>query len=137
LQLFARRKADRPGPGADDGSWTLRLDGRSAVDGSIASDRSTTRRRLVLSEEDFRNLAAVLAENDPAGMPRNLYSNQYLTLDVRVLKDRRDISARRYAGTTAETHGARQAAFDRIYAALLALHVRIEKEGTVLPADWE
>ena len=137
LQLLARRRADRPGPGAEDGTWTLRLDGRSAEDASTADDKSVAKRLLVLSADDFRKLAAVLAENDPSGMPRNLYAPQYLTLDVRVLKDSRDISARRYAGTTAETHGAKQAAFDRIYAALLALHARVAKEGTVLPANAE
>lgn len=137
LQLLARRKADRPGPGSEDGNWTLRLDGRRAVDTSVSDEKASTRRLLVLSEEPFRKLAAVLAENDPAGLPRNLYSPQYLTVDVRLLKEHRDISARRYAGTTAETHGAKQAAFDRIYAALLALHARVEKEGAILPANAE
>ena len=137
LQLLVRRKADRPGPGAEDGTWTLRLDGRNAVDATPLDAGTTTRRLLVLSDGELQKLAAVLAENDPAGMPRNLYSPQYLTLDVRVLKYGRDISARRYAGTTAETHGAQQAAFDRIYAALLALHQRVVKEGKVLPPSAE
>jgi hypothetical protein len=137
LQLLVRRKADRPGPGAEDGNWTLRLDGRRAVDTTVSDEKTSTKRLLVLSQEDFRKLGAVLAENDPAGLPRNLYSPQYLTVDVRLLKDHRDISARRYAGTTAETHGAKQAAFDRIYAALLTLHARVEKEGGILPANSE
>jgi len=137
LQLLVRRKADRPGPGAEDGTWTLRLDGRNAEDATPLDAGTTTRRLLVLSDGELRKLAAVLAENDPSGMPRNLYSPQYLTLDVRVLKYSRDISARRYAGTTAETHGAQQAAFDRIYAALLALHQRVVKEGKVLAPSVE
>ena len=34
---------DRPGPGAEDGTWALRLDGRNAVDRpSLADDRTTT-----------------------------------------------------------------------------------------------
>ena len=37
--------------------------------------------------------------------------------------------ARRYSGTNAETHGDKQKAFDRVYAALLALHLRAVKEG--------
>ncbi len=137
LQLLVRRRTDRPGPGSEDGTWTLRLDGRRAEDASTADDKSVTRRLLVLSADDFKRLAAVLAENDPSGMPRNLYAPQYLTLDLRVLKESRDISARRYAGTTAQTHGAQQAGFDRIYAALLALHQRAVKEGTVLPPGAE
>ena len=138
LQLLVRRKTDRPsGAGAEDGNWTLRLDGRRVVDATVSADRSATRRALVLSQEDFRKFAALLAENDPTGMPRNLYSPQYLTLDLHVLQARCDVSARRYAGTTVETHGAKQAAFDRIYAAALALHARAEKEGTILPGNAE
>ena len=137
LQLLVRRKADRPGSGAEDGTWTLRLDGRNAEDATPIDAKTTTRRLLVLSDGELQKLAAVLAENDPSGMPRNLYSPQYLTLDVRVLKYSRDISARRYAGTTVETHGAQQAAFDRIYAALLALHQRVVKEGKVLSPGAE
>lgn len=138
LQLLVQRKTDRPaGPGAEDGNWTLRLDGRRVVDATVSADKTATRRALVLSQEDFRKFAALLAENDPTGMPKNLYSPQYLTLDLHVLKARCDVSARRYAGTTVETHGAKQAAFDRIYAAVLALHARAEKEGTVLPGNAE
>jgi hypothetical protein len=138
LQLLVRRKTDRPtGPGAEDGNWTLRLDGRRVVDATVSADKTATRRVLVLSQDDFRKLAALLAENDPTGMPRNLYSPQYLTLDLHVLKARCDVSARRYTGTTAETHGAKQAAFDRIYATVLALHARAEKEGTILRGNAE
>ena len=135
LQLLVRRKADRPGPGAEDGNWTLRLDGRRAVDTTVSDEKTSVRRVLALSDEEFRRLAATLAEGDLASLPRNLYSPQYLNVDVRLLQEHRDISARRYAGTTAETHGAKQAAFDRVYAALLALHGRVEKEGAILPAN--
>ncbi len=138
LQVLVHRTSDRPGPGAEDGSWILRMDGRRVTDRAVERGKTPAALRLlILSETDFRALAAVLAENAPGDLPRNLYSPQYLTVDVRLLKEHSDISARRYAGTTAETHGAKQAAFDRIYAAFLALHQRVEKEGAVLPATAE
>lgn len=138
LQVMVHRTSDRPGPGAEDGSWTLRMDGRRVTDRTIQGGKAPAPPRLlILPDRDFRALAAVLAENALGDLPRNLYSPQYLTMDVRVLKQHSDISARRYAGTTAETHGAKQVAFDRIYAAFLALHQRVEKEGTALPAAAE
>jgi hypothetical protein len=48
---------------------------------------------------------------------------------VAILKYSRTIAGRRFLGMTPQTHGEKQAAFDRITAALEALHARVEKEG--------
>ncbi len=50
-------------------------------------------------------------------------------MTVAILKYSRTIAGRRFLGMTPETHGEKQKAFDRITAALEALHARLEKEG--------
>ncbi len=134
LQVFAQRRPGRAGASADRAdSWTLRIDGRRVFDVSPA-EAAARERVLVLPEADFRSLAALLRESDLAGLPRNLYSPDYVRLEVSVLDRRADLTARRYAGKTATSLGAKQETFDRVYAALLALHQRAQKEGAEAPA---
>ncbi len=135
LQLLANRRTDRPGPGEEDGEWILRMDGRRVADRSGANEKASVARVLMLSSADFHAFAETLRANDPDDFPRNIYSPQYLRVDVRVLSGHRDITARRYSGTNAETHGDKQKAFDRVYAALLALHLRAVKEGRTANAQ--
>ena len=50
-------------------------------------------------------------------------------MTIAILKYSRTIAGRRFLGMNQETHGEKQAAFDRITAALEALHARLEQEG--------
>ena len=128
LQMVVQR-TDRPGEGDADGSWVLRIDGRRVLDRSSSDEKKGTVRLLVLSGPEFRTLAKLLRDSNVSGLPNNLYSPEYVRLNVHLLNARTDLTARRYAGKTARTLGEKQAAFDRVYAALLALHRRAEKEG--------
>jgi hypothetical protein len=138
LQILVQRNAGRPGANPDASSWILRIDGRRVVDRTTTPDgKSSAQRLLTLPEEDFRKLAEILSGADPQSFPRNLYSAQYVHLVLRVLAGRADFTARPFAGMTAETHGAKQAAFDRVDAALSALHERVAKDGADVSASAE
>ena len=50
-------------------------------------------------------------------------------MSVTILKSSRTIAGRRFLGMTPESNGDKQKAFDRIVAALEALHARVEKDG--------
>lgn len=132
LQVFVQHRAGRPGASDPAEGWTLRIDGRRVFDRS--GGPAGTERVLVLPDPDFQRLVALLRENDVAALPRNLYSPGYVRLEVRLLDRNADLTARRYAGKTATSLGAKQQAFDRVYAALLALHERAQKEGAAAPA---
>lgn len=138
LQLLVQSRADRPGETGQGDNWILRIDGRRVLDRTAGADGKTVSQRLLtLDDEDFRALAGQLRDADPQALPRNLFSTRYVHLNVRVLSGRADLTARRYAGKTAETLGAKQAAFDRLYAALEALHARAEKTGAAVPDTAE
>jgi hypothetical protein len=129
LQVMVQRRAGSGDPKKSSGHWLMRIDGRRVVDRSWAADGSESTRLVVLSEADFRQLVKLLHDSDLAGMPRNLYSADNVRIDLRVLDRRADLTARRYAGKTAQTLGAKQEAFDRVDAALVALHDRVAREG--------
>jgi len=129
LQVMVQRRAGGTAAPASSVHWLLRIDGRRVLDRSWAADGSESTKRLVLPEADFEKLVTLFRDSDLAGMPRNLYSADNVRIDLRVLDRRVDLSARRYAGKTAQSLGAKQEAFDRVDAALVALHERVAKEG--------
>jgi hypothetical protein len=137
LQVYAQNRADRPGEGHEDGNWILRIDGRRVLDRTSTDAKTSVSRLLILSEDDFRKFAEILRDADPQGLPRNLYATQMVNVDIRLLAGRANLSARQYAGKTAETLGEKQAAFDRLFAALRALHERVEKQGGTVSAAAE
>ena len=137
LRVTVQRKADKPGPGAEDGSWILRVEGRRVVDQVIGGKPQPLPRLLVLSPAEFQSLARLLASSDPAAWPKNPYAPQYTDLNIRVLKNRRSLAGRRYLGVTPTSHGAAQGSFDASYAAFLELHRRAEKSGEPLRMEDE
>ncbi len=121
LEVTAQRRPDPKAPEGSGAGWTLRLAGLR-----VSEERGPS---LVLSEKAFREFAALLSDAAPETLPQSLYSASYTDVTVAILKYSRTIAGRRFLGMTPETHGERQAAFDRITGALEALHARVEKEG--------
>ena len=121
LEVTAQRRPDPKGPDGTGAEWTLRLAGLRV---SEKPDRA-----LLLSENAFHEFATLLSDASPESLPQSLYAASYTDVTVAILKYSRTIAGRRFLGMTPETHGEKQAAFDRITAALEALHARVEKEG--------
>jgi hypothetical protein len=68
-----------------------------------------------LPAERVRDLAAVLAEQDLDSLPPNVYAPQgYTQFRAGVLRFRRDVEARPFAGMAARTGGPAQERYDRI-----------------------
>lgn len=137
LQVFVQNRADRPGESQETGNWILRIDGRRVIDHETTGPTTRVQHLLVLSDDEFRAFTEIVRDADPQTLPRNLYAAQLAHVDIRVLQGRANLTARRYVGKTAETLGAKQVAFDRLFAALAELHERAGKQGAILPEGAE
>ncbi len=117
-------------------SFILEVQGRRATDRPMpAGQKPPAPRSLLLPAGDFTSLVRLLADQHIAEIPVNVYADRYTDLRVTVLDRERSILARKFLNTTPQTHGEKQQAFDRVTAALHALHARVAKEGkTVAPA---
>jgi hypothetical protein len=107
------------------------------MEGRRVSDRMMPRgevppppRELTISDADVRKLALAIRETDPASFARTTYAPTYTDVTVEVLNYEKNVPARPYLDVTAETHGEKQKAFDRMYALFRELHERVQKEGT-------
>ena len=131
--MSARLDTGPSGLGKQDG-WTLHLHGQTAsvraVKGKAAQEPG---RELVLSKADFDALLRLLRESALSTLPRSLYSAENFDVRIQVLQQVCAVKAGPFPGLTPTTHGASQKSFDRILAALLALHGRVEKEGAPSP----
>jgi len=121
LEVAIQRRPDPKGPAGSEPGWTLRVAGLQVSE--------EPGRSLSLSEKAFHDLAALLSEAEPSMLPQSLYAASYTDVTIAILKYSRTIAGRRFLGMTPESNGEKQKAFDRIVAALEALHARVEREG--------
>jgi hypothetical protein len=129
IRLTVQRRDDRPSP--TEPGWLLRLRGREAIARSFTNTAGYgPPRRLILTDDEFAHLAANLRETDPAALPSNLYAPMYTDFRIEILGRSRDLQARPYSGVSPATHGARQAAFDRLIESLHTLAERVIREET-------
>ena len=127
LRLTVVRRPDKPDAAVR--GWLLQLDGRQAAARRMSGGGYGSLKQLELSDADVRSLAGALQESDPESLPPNLYASDYTELRIDALQWSRDLLARRVPNITAETHGARQKAFDRVIEVMARLEARVEKEG--------
>ena len=130
FSAVVRRAGDREHePGGE--SFLLRMEGRRVTDRLMPKGQlPPPARELTLSDADFRKLVLRLREDDPESLARNTYAPVYTDVTVAVLGHDKNVPARAYLDVTAETHGEKQKAFDRMYALFRELHERVQKEGT-------
>ena len=129
FSAFVRRQTTASQPEGD--SYLLRIKGRHVSDRMMPrGEVPPPPKELTISDEDVRKLARAIGETDPASFARTTYAPTYTDVTVEVLDYERNTPARPYLDVTAETHGEKQKAFDRMYALLRELHERVQKEGT-------
>lgn len=126
---FVRRQTTASQPEGD--SYLLRMEGRRVSDRMMPrGEVPPPPRELTISDEDVKKLALAIRETDPASFARTTYAPTYTDVTITVLDHERNTPARPYLDVTAETHGEKQKAFDRMYALFRELHERVQKQGT-------
>lgn len=116
LSLQILRQSEEPG--SQERGWLLRINAGRAEIQPYPSAEDGEVRTLPLSRGDLTHLAQTLAEARLEEMPANLYAPEYTDLVVEVLNRKRSLQARRFADVTPQTHGEKQARFDRLFAAV-------------------
>jgi hypothetical protein len=130
LRIEAQRKGEEP----DATGWLLFLDGGTATVRDLQGAAGYGEpRELALTAAEIAALAGILAGGAGGGgvdgLPANLYAAEYTDLAVEVLNRRAAVQARRFAGLSPATHGARQQDFDRLLDALATLRDRVRLQG--------
>ena len=126
LRIDAHREGD--GPAA--AGWLLTLEGGVITSRPYQGAAGYGEpRSLRLPPDEIALLARLYLGQGAEGLPFNLYADQYTDLAIEVLNRKVSVQARRFAGMTAETHGEKQQAFDRLVGFLAALHARTMTEG--------
>jgi hypothetical protein len=134
LEVAFQRRPDPKDRGGSEQNWTLRLEGLHATEEQFDPGKPpATARTLALSAGEFHELVTLLSETEPSTLPQSLYAASYTDFTIEIFRYSRTITGRRFLGMTAETHGEKQEAFDRITAALLTLHARVAEEGRSFP----
>lgn len=126
----------RPDAGGRRGAsgWILRVDGGVATaDDYGAPAGSPRRRRLRLSASEVTELARVLEREGAATLPGNVYFADYTDLRMSVLDREHQVQARQFAGMPAEAQARGRVPFERVLAALTALHRRVVEAGQPVP----
>lgn len=117
----------KEGVGAAEG-WKLGLEGAKASLERFPAADGEAPRTVRLGRADVAAIAGQLAAARLEELPVNLWASEYTDLEVRVLGGKRSLQARPFAGMTPTTHGELQQRFDRLWAALEALHERLLSE---------
>jgi len=133
FEILAQRKVDHPGAESGQG-WILRISGSRVTASDPQPDAPGTQRELTLSKTQFRDLLAELRKSDPASLPKNLWAPQYSMLRIQALNQLAAVSARPFAGMTAETHGEKQKVFDQTWARMAELYAQVRKNGAPVSA---
>ena len=129
LQVEVQRPA-RPSPEGSPGGWMLRLEGRRVSARPLsAAEVQRTGRALVLSKADFQALVDVLRQSHPETWPPTFSAARPTDIRIQVLDRVRAVKASPPSGQARPSPHAKQEALDRVFAALVALHERVEKDG--------
>lgn len=126
LRLSAVHRPDKPDAVR---GWLLQMEGRQASARPYSGGGYGGEKRLELSDAEVRSLLGAVRESGPESLPSNLYASDYTELRIEVFQWSHDLLARRSANVTAQTHGDKQKAFDRVIGILAKLEERVENEG--------
>jgi hypothetical protein len=132
FRLILNRKPELRDQGGDGSGFLLRLEGLTATAKTFTRGEGYgDTRALELDAEELKELASTLATVDPAGLPINLYASDYTDLTVEVLRFRKNVQARQFAGVEPATHGDSQKTFDQLYETLEGLYRAVIDRGEI------
>jgi len=131
FEVLAQRKIDHPSgdKSADEQSWILRINGTRVSGSAMKPGAPPSQRELRLTKEQFRDLLTMLQKANPSSLPKNLWAPQYTVLRIQALNQILQVSARPFAGMTAQTHAEKQQSFDEVWGQMAALYARVQKDG--------
>lgn len=132
FSLLVHRLIMRGGKPGEEG-FLLRMQGRTVTTRRRPKGKIGPEVRLELTEKQYRKVLDLLVKNEPGKFPVNLWAQHYTDFNLTVLNHRKSMQARQFARLTPQTHGEKQKQFDRIFAAMQALHQRVLKEGKEVP----
>jgi hypothetical protein len=113
----------KPGTGPSSGEgFLLRVDEGAVTTRSYAKERYEAAVRFEPGPEGARQVAQLLSKADVASLPGNLFALEYTEVILKVLKWKKSVQARPFAGMSATTHGEAQKRFDSLFQDLKALH---------------
>lgn len=126
FHLLVNRRED---PGAGGAGWLLRIDGRRAALSPRTVAGHAGARVVELPHEELARVARLLSASDLIGLPGNLYAELYTDVTVAVLRHRKQVQARRFAGMQPSTHGDGQRRFDALLEQLGELKRQVAGES--------
>lgn len=129
LGLHLLRQTEAPNPEG----WQLDLEGNRATVQRNPAPGGEAPRTVQLSPAEVAELAGRLAAARWDELPANLWATEYTDLHLEVLKGRRTLQARQFAGMTSTTQGEAQQRFDRAWEVLEALGRRLLAENVRQP----
>ena len=136
FRLILNRKPELRDMADESSGFLLRLDGLTAKASTFTRGEGYGGARVLeLDAKELRELTGALAALDPAGLPINLYASEYTDLTVEVMRFRKNVQARQFAGVTPTTHGKSQETFDRLFEILEDLYQRVIDRGETPSAD--
>lgn len=130
LDLTANRKPPVEDLKAGVPGWVLHVAGRRATARAYLPDGLGEDLELELTAEEIREVAAVLSKQEFDGLPRNLYSERYTDLAVRVLRWKKDVQARDFAGMATDSQPEGRRRFQAALQGIEKIALKVLREGT-------
>ncbi len=129
LDLTVNRKPDPQELKAGVPGWVIHVAGRVATARAYLPEGLGENLELVLDAAEIQDLASVLSEQSFDALPGNLFSRHYTDMAVRVLRWKKDVQARQFAGMTSETDAPSQRRFLTAFAAVGRIAQKVLAEG--------
>jgi len=126
----------KPGtkPGSEEG-FLLRVEEAAITTRPYSKGRYQAPVRFEPGPERVRQIADRLSKADVGSLPGNVFSAEYSEIILKVLKWKKNVLARSFAGMSPTTHGEAQKRFDALFEALKALHREAMTRGRRLPEE--
>jgi hypothetical protein len=130
FRVMLHRKPTAEEIGESGPGFLMRVEGQEATTHPHDPESGYGQEKVLdLDVAAVHNLALVVAELDPAGMPVNLWAPVYTEVAIEVLNHRKSVQARPFVGLEPTTHGDLQQSFDALVRTLVRLQDEVAADG--------